>query len=106
MSAPQAQQPEQQRIVALLATESELPVAEVAKLYDKERAALAAGAHITNFLHIFATRNVREILRQQSLDGPAMPALSRPLLVTQGKPGAHQVIWSAAPQDAGKSPRP
>ena len=66
MSAPAEKQPDQTRIVAFLAKESQQPVADVAKLYEHERAELAFGAHITKFLHIFAIRNVQEILRKQA----------------------------------------
>jgi hypothetical protein len=63
MSAPAEKQPDETRIVALLAKESQRSVVEIAKLYEHERAELAAGAHITKFLHIFAIRNVQQILR-------------------------------------------
>jgi hypothetical protein len=59
-------QPDQKRIVAVLASECHVPVAEMAKLYEHERAELAVGAHITKYLHIFATRKVLEILRLRS----------------------------------------
>jgi hypothetical protein len=58
--------PDQTRIVAFLAQESQQPVAEVAKLYEHERAELASDAHITRFLHIFAIRNVQALLRKQA----------------------------------------
>jgi hypothetical protein len=63
-------QPDQKRIVAVLASECHVPVAEMAKLYEHERAELAVGAHITKYLHIFATRKVLEILRLRDLDSP------------------------------------
>ena len=79
MPASREKQPDQGRIVASLAVECHIPVAEMAALYEHERANLAFGAHITKFLHIFATRNVMEILRKRELDkGPstsAAPAL-------------------------------
>lgn len=56
---------DQERIVASLAEEWHVPVGDMAKLYEHERAALAQGAHITQFLHIFATRNVLAVLRQR-----------------------------------------
>ncbi len=80
MSAPQEKQPDQKRIVAFLAEESQVPEDVVAKLYECERAELAIDAHITKFLHIFAIRNVQEILRKQSLEKLAMPAAVRPPL--------------------------
>jgi len=68
MFAPHETRPDQKRLVSLLATECHLPVDEMATLYEHERAELALVAHITKFLHIFATRNVLEILRQRDLD--------------------------------------
>ncbi len=65
MPAPQEKQPDQKRIVAFLAEEAHASVDDVATLYEHERAELAAGAHITRFLHIFAIRNVQEILRKR-----------------------------------------
>jgi hypothetical protein len=67
-----------ERIVASLATQCHLPIGEMATLYEHERAELALGAHITKYLHIFATRNVLDILRQRDLDkqtsAPGLPA--------------------------------
>jgi Protein of unknown function (DUF3562) len=80
MSAPAEKQPDQTRIVAFLAKESKQPVADIAKLYEHERAELALGAHITRFLHIFAIRNVQEILRKRAAENPplagALPILA------------------------------
>jgi hypothetical protein len=79
MSASHEKQPDQGRIVASLADECHMPVGEMAALYEHERAKLAVGAHLTRFLHIFATRNVLETLRQRGLEehpsGLAEPAL-------------------------------
>jgi len=75
--------PDQKRIVASLAEEAQAPVEDVAKLYEHERAELAMGAHITKFLHIFATRNVQEILRKQGVEKQAALAPGRPLLAAQ-----------------------
>ncbi len=69
MPALMEKQPNPARVVAFLAEESHLPVADVARLYEDERAGLALGAHITKFVHIFAFRNVQEILRKRAL-GP------------------------------------
>ena len=60
-----SEQPAQTRIVALLSEESHVPLDEVATLYEHERAALAVGPHVPNFLHVFAVRNVREMLRSR-----------------------------------------
>jgi hypothetical protein len=70
-------QPDQTRIVAFLAKESQQPIADVEKLYEHERAKLALGAHITRFLHIFAIRNVQEILRKRAADIPGVLAVAR-----------------------------
>jgi hypothetical protein len=75
MPTSQGKQPDQGRIVASLADECHMPVAEMAALYEHERADLASGAHINKFLHIFATRNVLAILRQRELaKRPSTPA--------------------------------
>ena len=68
MPAAKEKQPDQNRIVASLATECHMPVGEMAVLYEHERAELASGANITKYLHIFATRKVLEILHQRDLD--------------------------------------
>lgn len=69
MSVSQEKQLDQQkRIVAFLARESHVPIADVATIYEHERAELAVGAHVTKFLHVFAIRNVQEILRERSAD--------------------------------------
>ena len=80
MSAPAEKEPDPARIVAFLAKESQHPVAEVAKLYELARAELALEAHITKFLHIFAIRNVQEILRQRAADQLRTLAGFRPIL--------------------------
>lgn len=80
MSAPKENQRDQRRIVAILAKESRVPVDDVAKLYEHERAELAIDAHITKFLHIFAIRNVQQILRQRGIEKLALPAARPPLL--------------------------
>jgi len=68
MPATIEKEPDQQRLVALLAAECHVPVGEMAMLYEHERAQLALGAHITKYLHIFATRNVLELLERRGLD--------------------------------------
>jgi hypothetical protein len=74
MPAPNEKQPDQKRIVASLAAECHLPIGEMATLYEHERAELALGAHITKYLHIFATRNVLDVLRQRDLNKQASAA--------------------------------
>jgi hypothetical protein len=50
-----------ERAIVSLARESQVPVDEVARLYDEERAELEVGVRIRGFLRIFAIRNVRKI---------------------------------------------
>ena len=65
MFAAPDNQTEEKRIVDFLARESSVPVDEVARIYAAERADLAEGAHVANFVPIFAIRNVQEILRHR-----------------------------------------
>ena len=81
MSTPQETQPDQKRIVAFLALESQVPIDDVAKLYERERAELAVGAHVTKFLHIFAIRNVKKILRKRGADQQVTALAGGPVLV-------------------------
>jgi hypothetical protein len=65
-------EPDEERIVAELADEAHLPKRDVAVLYERVRSALARGAHVQKFMHIFATRKVRAILRGAApASGPA-----------------------------------
>ena len=74
MSVPQEmQQDQQKRIVASLARESDMPIAEVATLFEHERAELEVGARITTFLNVFAIRQVQEALRRRNADGRTVP---------------------------------
>jgi hypothetical protein len=59
-----------QRVIKSLAEESQVPVNEVARLYEDARAELEAGARIRSFIGIFALRNVRKILHQRGLGKP------------------------------------
>ena len=68
MPAAREKQPDQKRIVASLAKECHVPIGEMAALYEHKRAELASGAHITKYLHIFATRKVLEVMHQRDLD--------------------------------------
>ena len=61
-----------QRTIEHLARESQVPVDEVAQLYDEARAELEVGARIKGFLGIFAIRNVRKLLRQRKLQASAL----------------------------------
>ena len=62
-----------QRTIEHLARESQVPVDEVAQLYD-EGAGRARGrrARIKGFLGIFAIRKVRKLLRQRKLQASAL----------------------------------
>ena len=79
MPASHEKQPDHARIAASLAVECHMPVGEMTALYEHERAELALGAHITKFLHIFATRNVLEILRERGSKSTrrGLPSLHR-----------------------------
>ena len=82
MPATKDKQPDQKRIVASLAKECQVPINEMSVLYEHERAELASGAHITKYLHIFATRKVLEFLHQRDLDkGISAPGYSALLTV-------------------------
>ena len=59
-------EPDRNRVIASLAAQFQTPDDAVAALYDDERAGLAAGAKVTQFLHIFALRNVADILRKRA----------------------------------------
>jgi Protein of unknown function (DUF3562) len=63
------------RDIALLARETHMPLDDVAQLYARELAALAAGARITSFLPLLTTRTVRAILRQQGHSQRVSPAV-------------------------------
>jgi hypothetical protein len=63
MITSQASPPKSAAALARLAERCNLPVKEVAKLYERERGELAAVARVTTFLDVFATRNVEQILR-------------------------------------------
>jgi hypothetical protein len=62
MSSERSMPSDQDLAVEFLARETHLPVGDVEKLYVNEMAKLALGAHIKNFLSIFAIRNVRRLL--------------------------------------------
>lgn len=66
MYADHSKESRHQRAIEFLAQESQVPVNEVAQLYENARAKLEVGARIRSFLGIFAIRNVRKMLRQRS----------------------------------------
>jgi hypothetical protein len=70
MSAHYSKRSHQQRAIEFLAQESQVPVSEVAQLYEDARAKLEIGARIRSFIGIFAIRNVRKMLRQRSRGKP------------------------------------
>jgi uncharacterized protein DUF3562 len=55
-----------QRAIESLAEESQVPVNEIARLYEDARAELEAGARIRSFIGIFALRKVRKTLLERS----------------------------------------
>ena len=63
MYAARSEESHQQRAIESLSKESRIPLDQVAKLYERERAELAVGARITAFLPILAIRKVRAALR-------------------------------------------
>lgn len=68
MPASRETPPDQGRNAASLALECHIPAGEMVALCEHERARPARAARLTNALHIFATRNVLEILRERGLD--------------------------------------
>ena len=62
------QQDQRKRIVAFLAQDSDVPIGDVATLFEQVRAELAVGARVTQFLNIFAIRHVQELLRKRRAD--------------------------------------
>jgi hypothetical protein len=66
MYADREERSNHQRAIEFVARESQVPINEVAQLYEDERAELEVDARITRFLPIFAIRKVRETLRQRS----------------------------------------
>jgi len=106
MSAPLEKQPDQRRSVALLAAEFQLPVETVMELYERERAALAIGAHVTKFLNILAIRHVQEILRERAIKGLVVLAADRPLLPARPLLMPLLVTGSTAPAVVGFGLRP
>ena len=65
MFAPQRSQADRKQIIELLSRESQLPIEEVAHLYEGELAGLNESARIKAFLSIFAFRNVQETLSRR-----------------------------------------
>jgi len=66
MYADHSKGSQEQRAIEFLAQESQVPINEVAQLYEGERAALEVGARLTGFVPIFAIRKVRALLRRRS----------------------------------------
>jgi len=73
---------EQKRIVEFLSRGSDVPIAEITRLYVKELSGLEASARIQRFVPIFLIRNVREQLRQLRIRGQSTP-MSATILAPQ-----------------------
>ena len=56
-------------VVTRLAAAGNLPIEEVAMIYERERDNLAVMARVTTFLDVFAARNVEQILRTRTVRG-------------------------------------
>jgi len=74
MSVREIKPPDQQRLVEYMAEQCHEPVDKIAFLYEQERAKLAKTARITQFLHVFVMRHVREILSKQRLSAATAKA--------------------------------
>lgn len=66
MSASGGSEPDLRKLAESLAEHFNLPVDDVLKLYARERAELAEGVRIRDFLHIFALRKVQQILSSRN----------------------------------------
>jgi hypothetical protein len=53
-----------------LSEEFHVPISEITRLYDIELKKVGIGARITNFLSVFAFRNVKEILNRHNSKSP------------------------------------
>ena len=70
MPSPFSKESYHERAIESLAQESQVPVNEVARLYEDARAELEAGARIKSFIGIFALRKVRKRLLERSRRAP------------------------------------
>jgi len=66
MPSPFSKESHHERALESLAEESQVPVNEVARLYEGVHAELEAGARIRSFIGIFALRKVRKTLLERS----------------------------------------
>jgi hypothetical protein len=64
---------EQKRIVEFLSRGSDVPVAEIARLYAMEEIALEASSRVKKFIPVFLIRNVRTQMRLLGLLRPILP---------------------------------
>jgi hypothetical protein len=71
MSTKAGKPPDQNRIVAALASQCHMTIDEMTTLYERERAQLALGAHIVKFIDVFATRHILEAFRLRDATSPA-----------------------------------
>jgi hypothetical protein len=53
-----------------LSEEYHVPISEITRLYDIELKKVGIGARITNFLSVFAFRNLKEILSLHKFEPP------------------------------------
>ena len=65
MPSPFTKESHHERALESLAVESQVPVNQVARLYEDVHAELAAGARIRRFIGIFALRKVRRTLLER-----------------------------------------
>lgn len=61
-----AKLPDHGRVIASLAWDARMPIADVAAIYERECAELGTTAKLVKFVQIFALRNVQKILRARS----------------------------------------
>ena len=70
MPSPFTKESHHERALESLAVESQVPVNQVARLYEDVHAELEAGARIRSFIGIFALRKVRKTLGDRSRGKP------------------------------------
>ena len=73
MYADRSKESHHQRSLERMAREAQVPVSEVARLYEHAHAELQTGARIKAFLGILALRKVRKVLRQRATSSSVPP---------------------------------
>jgi hypothetical protein len=91
MSASPDEAVDHERVIALLAKRSTLPIDEVTRLYECEWTGLEATARIKRFVPVLTVRRVRELLRKSRIKAPTPPSK----LVSSSF--RRTAIWLAAP---------